>query len=38
MAIDLDGDGIPDLFDTSSRILLMEVTRVLDAAMARRRN
>lgn len=38
MAVDLDGDGIPDAFDMTSRVVLMEVTRVLDAAMARRRN
>lgn len=38
MAVDLDGDGIPDVFDMTSRVVLMEVTRVLDAAMARRRN
>lgn len=34
---DVDGDGIPDTFDTLERIALMEGARVLEALMARRR-
>lgn len=38
MAVDLDGDGIPDVFDMSARVVVMEVARVVDAMVSRRRN
>ena len=35
--VDLDGDGIPDVFDNFERILLMEGARIIDSYLSKRR-